>query len=348
MARYDRFYAWPVIAAGEAMHLERRCRPNAPHDLGRILPAQFLKPIGLLETLDLEPRRKETLDLSFSRVDHILIEPRNLHLAGLGIDAGLRNFHQFRERITRCSSRQTGMGVFRSSSKREPRAQQTSQTTGHGRPPLCDPDGIRHDDRVGTWDGLTILQACGKVRTADFLFQLPEKPNVDWDSLLDGVLRTQESRKRRALVICRTTAMIQSSLVLERKGCLSPFRLLRRLHIHMVIDRNRRMTGSCHPTSGYDRIASRLDNLGISPQVYEDLPCEISHAPDVLSLGRVHADRWNLHHLAEQIFKTPTAVSDIAFKGCTVDHDKFSSDVRRIITSSSKRRKGLLGRPPVK
>ena len=166
----------------------------------------------------------------------------------------------------------------------------------------------------------SILQPCRKVRTADFLFQLPEKPNVDRDSLLDGVPRAEQGRERRTLVIRRATAVIHPVLVLERKGRLLPFRLLRRLHIHMVIDGDRRMMGSGHPAAGHDRIAAGLHNLGLSPQVGENLPREFRHAPDVGGLGRVHADRRNLHHLAQQIFKPAAAVCDVAFKACAIDH----------------------------
>ena len=172
----------------------------------------------------------------------------------------------------------------------------------------------------GRWDSFTILQSCGKMRTADFLFQLPEKPNIDRYSLLDGVPCAEQGRERRTLVIRRTTTVIHPVLVLERKGRLRPFRLLRRLHIHMVIDGDRRMMDSGHQAAGHDRIAAGLHNLGVSPQIGEDLPREFRHAPDVGGLGRVHADRRNLHHLAQQIFKPAAAVCDVAFKACAIDH----------------------------
>ena len=71
----------------------------------------------------------------------------------------------------------------------------------------------------------------------------------------------------------------------------------------MVIDGDRRIKGSGHPAAGYNRIAAGLHNLGLRPQVREDLPREVRHAPDVGSLGRIHANRRNLHHLTKQIFK---------------------------------------------
>ena len=158
------------------------------------------------------------------------------------------------------------------------------------------------------------------MRTADFLFQLPEKPDVDREALLDHVPRAEQGRECRTLVIRGTTAVIHPVLVLERKGGLLPFRLLCRLHIHMVVDGDRRMMGSGHPAAGHDRIAACLHNLSLSPQIRKDLPRDVRHAPDVRGVGRVHTDRRNLHHLAQQIFKPPAAGSDVAFKVRAIDH----------------------------
>ena len=82
------------------------------------------------------------------------------------------------------------------------------------------------------------------MRAPDFFFQFPEKPNIDLDSLLDGVLRAEQGRESRTLVIRRTTTVIHPVLVLEREGRLRPFRLLCRLHIHMVINGDRWMMDS--------------------------------------------------------------------------------------------------------
>ena len=80
------------------------------------------------------------------------------------------------------------------------------------------------------------------------------------------------------------------------------------------------MMGSGRPAARHDRIAAGLHDLGLSPQIGEDLPREFRHAPDVGGLGRVHADRRNLHHLAQQIFKPEAAVSDVACKARVIDH----------------------------
>ena len=126
--------------------------------------------------------------------------------------------------------------------------------------------------------------------------------------------------ERGPLVVRRTAAVIQPVLVLKRKGRLRPFRLLRRLHIHMVIDGDGRMMGSGRPAFRHDRITAGLHDLGLSSQIGEDMPCEFRHMQDIGGLGRIHADRRNLHHLAQQIFKPEAAVSDVAFKMRVIDH----------------------------
>ena len=61
-------------------------------------------------------------------------------------------------------------------------------------------------------------------------------------------------------------------------------------------------------------------NPNVGSQVCEELPRKFRHAPDVGGSGRVHADRGNLHHLAQQVFKPEAAVCDVAFKLCVIDH----------------------------
>ena len=79
----------------------------------------------------------------------------------------------------------------------------------------------------------------------------------------------------------------------------------------MVIDGDGRMMGSGRPASRHDRITAGLHDLGLGPQIREILPRQLRHTPDIGGLGRIHADRRNLHHLAQQIFKPGAAVSDI-------------------------------------
>ena len=44
-------------------------------------------------------------------------------------------------------------------------------------------------------------------------------------------------------------------------------------------------------------------------------------ATDVRGLGRIHADRRNLHHLTQQIFIPSSAVRDVTFKVRAIDHE---------------------------
>src|SRR3954465_13131880 len=100
--------------------------------------------------------------------------------------------HQFRERIPRGTAGYARMGIFRSGSKHETCTQKTAQTIGHGGFAFREPDSIRDDAGVWARGSRSVLQPSRKVGTADFLFQFPEKSNVDREALLDRVPRSEQ------------------------------------------------------------------------------------------------------------------------------------------------------------
>src|SRR4029453_17907020 len=63
------------------------------------------------EALDLKPRPEEAFDLLLCRLHDILVEARDLHLSGFGIDAGLGDFHEFGKRISCRTARDTRLGL---------------------------------------------------------------------------------------------------------------------------------------------------------------------------------------------------------------------------------------------
>ena len=93
-----------------------------------------------------------------------------------------------------------------------------------------------------------------------------------------------------------------------------PFRFLRRLDIHMVIDGHRRMVRARRPATRHNGIAAGLDDLCFGARIGQYLLRDGRHAPHVVRFRRIHANRWNFDHLAEEIFKSCATMFDVRFE----------------------------------
>ncbi len=107
MTGHNRFDTLSVVSAAETMNFEGRGCPDPSHDFCRVLYSKRSKPVGFLETSYFKAGLKKILDLIGSRVDHIVIEAGDLHLAGPGVNTSVRHLHQLGQRVTSCSSRHT-------------------------------------------------------------------------------------------------------------------------------------------------------------------------------------------------------------------------------------------------
>ncbi len=97
----------------------------------------------------------------------------------------------------------------------------------------------------------------------------------------------------------------------------------------MVVDGDRRVMRPGRPAAGHDRIAPGLDDLCLCAKIGQHLYRHGRHAPDVVGPRGVHADRRNLDHLAEQIFKSCATACDESFELLLIHgHDGSSWTIR--------------------
>src|SRR5688572_821097 len=282
MAGDDCFYARAMIAAGQAVDLKCRRRPDPARHFGGIVCPERVKSIGLLEALDLKSRLKKALDLLPRRLDDISVEPRDFHFAGFGVHTGLCDLHQLRQRISRSAARDTGMGVLAAGSQGQPGAEQTTQSIGHGRLSFGDPDRIRDDDRIGSRNRSTVFETGGKMRAANLLFELPKKPDINRHALFDCQAGTEQCSECRAFVVRRSASAVNPAVIAKGKRLLPPFRLLSRLHVQMIVHRYGWMLAAGCPPRRHDGVSAGLDDLGLRSGLSQHLLSEVGHAPHVL------------------------------------------------------------------
>ena len=78
---------------------------------------------------------------------------------------------------------------------------------------------------------MALGQGILKIRTADFFFQLPEKPKVQRHALINGIFAREERGQCRAFIIRGASASIPIALFPKHEGILLPFRFLCGLHV---------------------------------------------------------------------------------------------------------------------
>jgi hypothetical protein len=69
------------------------------------------------------------------------------------------------------------------------------------------------------------------VRTANLLFQFPDKLDVEWHAVLHRKTRRQQGCQGWPLIIGGATSQITLTIALEHKGILLPLRLVGWLYV---------------------------------------------------------------------------------------------------------------------
>src|SRR5262249_50430856 len=100
-----------------------------------------------------------------------------------------------------------------------------------------------------------------------------------------------------AFVIGRTTANITITFFVKHKRLAPPLRLVRRLHIKVVIDSHSWPIAAGDELCDYDRIAGSLYRICLFAEGTEITHRRIRAAFDVGLVFRLGADCWNLDPL---------------------------------------------------
>ncbi len=164
-------------------------------------------------------------------------------------------------------------------------AEQTAQAVWHSRPPLGNPDRIRHNHGIRLWNRAPVSKPGGKMRAPDLFFQFPQELDVDRPTLFDCISSTKHGRESRALIIGRSSPPINSFFILEGKRRLPPFRLLSWLHVQMIVDRDSRAIRPCYPPAGDNGEPTGLYHLDLGIHPGQVLPRKISHASHIARTG---------------------------------------------------------------
>src|SRR5215831_21033841 len=109
-----------------------------------------------------------------------------------------------------------------------------------------------------------------EVRTANFLFQFPEKLDVEWHAVLHRKTRCQQGCQGWPLIIGGATSQITLTIALEHKGILLPLRLVGWLHVQVIVDSHSRIHRIDGQLAKHHGIAGCLDNLDRGPTGLED------------------------------------------------------------------------------
>src|SRR5262249_35362094 len=145
---------------------------------------------------------------------------------------------EFCYRIPGGASRDSRVNVFHSRFKYESDRCQSAQAVRDGRLPASDPDRVRHSNRIGfEVFGLPFKEVL-EIRTADFLFQFPDKLNIYGSTVFNGVSRPEQSRKCRTFVVGCSPPDIPVPVFMEYKRSTPPLRLVCRLDVEVVVDGN--------------------------------------------------------------------------------------------------------------
>src|SRR5262249_44631241 len=141
--------------------------------------------------------------------------------------------------------------------------------------PASDPDRVRHSNRIGfEVFGLPFKEVL-EIRTADFLFQFPDKLNIYGSTVFNGVSRPEQSRKCRTFVVGCPPPDIPVPVFMEYKRSTPPLRLVCRLDVKVVVDGNGWPVRSRYKLSDNNGIAGRRDGFGLGSERSQVLYCGI-------------------------------------------------------------------------
>src|SRR5438094_4163488 len=104
-----------------------------------------------------------------------------------------------------------------------------------------------------------------EVWTANFLFQFPEKLDIEWHAMLHRKTRCQQGGQGWPLIVGGATSQITFTIALKHKGILLPLRLVGWLDVQVIVDSHsgiRRIDGQL---AKHHRIARGFDDLDGSP-----------------------------------------------------------------------------------
>ena len=191
------------------------------------------------------------------------------------------------------------MRVAGSGPKQEPGPQQPAQPIGDRRAAFRDPDRVRDHHGIRSRDRVLVAQGFGEMRAADLFLQLPEKPDVNRDTVLHRIATRQQGRQGGPFVVRGAPTVIDPLALPEGEGRLPPFGLLGRLYVQMIVNRDGRVPGAGRPSTRHHRIAAGLHDPRLGPQVLEELDGQQGRASDIRGVGRVHADRRQFDHLSQ-------------------------------------------------
>src|ERR1041384_6240874 len=138
---------------------------------------------------------------------------------------------------------------------------------------------------------------------ADFLFQLPDEIDIQWEVILDRVARRHHRGQCRPFIVGCSTPFIAAVLFEKTEGRFVPFVGISRLDIHMIVDSQSRIVRAGLKAPKHDRMAWSLDNFRLSPDRLKKLARKRSPSTNVVLALGVHADRRALDLLGYCAFE---------------------------------------------
>ena len=138
-----------------------------------------------------------------------------------------------------------------------------------------------------------------EVRTANFLFQFPEKLHIERHAVLHRKTRRQQGGEGWPLIVGGATPKIALTVAMEHKGGLLPLRLIGWLHVEVIVDRDGGIGRVDEQLAKEHGISRRLHDLDRSPTGLQDGGCCLRAPLDVCGVCRVHADGRNFDEIMQ-------------------------------------------------